>query len=194
MKTKIDYQKEIGDLEQQIGDITKRRANLCTDRDKIIASTGECARIIGEAILEGHDTLKEFDSLARDKAKLDGLNEAINQADRRIKDMKFQLEENKKYSVGVDFNRIADETNAYFVECVDQFFGAYAALIAIEAKIGELEQIGGAAGISVDGHDHLRAVRNLSHNLREGFEVKIKLLKDQDSVKVIDEARAKGRK
>jgi len=41
---------------------------------------------IGESLLEGLDATKETDALTRDKAKLDGLTEALTQAKTRLTD------------------------------------------------------------------------------------------------------------
>lgn len=191
MKSKNEIQKEIDNLQQQTKDLTARREALRAERNEVAASIDAQAKAIGAALLDDLDTTKESDTLARDRAKLEGLDEAITQADTRLADLKRQREDAVRAFALVDFSRLADEADALLVTSVDKLCAAATELNALKAKFDELHQISGATGVNIDYHDHLRAVERLSRFLREGLEAKLKATEEQGAANALAEARAK---
>ena len=190
MKTKADIQREIDDLQRQTDALAKRRETMRADRDKITASIEAQTKAIGAALLDNRDATKESDVLTRDRVKLEGIEEAITQADRRLAELKQAQEEARRSYAMVDFTRLADEADALFITAVDKMRDTFADLTAIEAKFAEIHQISPAAGQNVDYHDHLKYVRDFSRNWREGLAPKVRMTEEQAAERVIAEARA----
>ena len=84
---KKEIQGEIDKLAKEISDLTKRRGDLLAKRDSLALSIETQKTSIEDALLDGRDTGPSTDALARDKALLESLGGAINQAEQKLADL-----------------------------------------------------------------------------------------------------------
>ena len=166
LQRKNEIQKELQVLSKSIADLTKRREQLISDRTFLTNSIEKQTRAISEAMLEDRDTTKAAEALARDKANLEGLTEAIALGDQRLADLKNQHSENSKFLVLVDVNALSVEASNLFLETVDQLYKVDAAFSSLEAKFAAIHSAGAPVGFSFDSDDHLRNLRAMSSYLR----------------------------
>lgn len=160
-KTKTDIQKELDALQRKYNDLKARRASLRDERDKITAGIEERNRLIGEALLEGRDASKESDALSRDKAKLDGLDEALAQAESRLKVLEGERDDTSRALARVDFDRMGAEVETMLAKGIDRLKAAVEDMDAISEKFGEMFQIQSAAGMNITQDDHWRLVERI---------------------------------
>ena len=166
LQRKNEIQKELQVLSKSIQDLTKRREKLISDRTFLTNSIEKQTRAISEAMLEDRDTTKAAEALARDKATLEGLTEAIALGDQRLADLKNQQSENEKYLILVDVNALSDEASNLFLEIVDQLYKVDSSLSNLEAKFAAIHAAGAPAGFSIDSDDRLRNLRAMYSYLR----------------------------
>lgn len=160
-KTKTDIQKDFDSLQRKYNDLKARRTSLRDERDKITAGIEERNRLIGEALLEGRDASKESDALARDKAKLDGLDEALAQAESRLKVLEGERDDTSRALARVDFDRMGAEVETMLAKGIDRLKAAVEDMDAISEKFGEMFQIQSAAGMNITQDDHWRLVERI---------------------------------
>lgn len=178
-QTKADLQKEVDDLQQQIDQLTKRRGDLFADRDKVSMSVKAQKNTIATALLEGRDITKDSEVKKRNEAQLEALDEAITQADDRLRNLNTQHASKQKSIVKFDFDQVADEACNLLLECLDQLSTTAVGLDTLEQKFLELNRVGAPAGFNSDHDDNLRLVRQICRYLRgadstDGINYKLK--------------------
>ena len=161
LQRKKEILNELQVLSKSIADLTKRREKLISDRTSLTNGIEKQTRAISEAMLEDRDTTKAAEALARDKATLEGLTEAIALGDQRLADLKNQHSENEKLLLLVDVNRLADEASLEFLEIIDKLYAVTTALNNLDKKFSEIHAVGSPAGYRIDLDDHLRNLRTM---------------------------------
>jgi hypothetical protein len=167
MKSKIEIQKEIDNLQKQIGDLSTRRDVLRADRENILAGKEEKARLVSESLLAGRDASQEKTALESDKVSLTALDDALALAESRLSEFSQKRTDLQRALVNVEFDRLTDEADVLLLAAIAQFQGAVDANKALREKIAELAQIAPAAGQSIDFNDHLKLVRDLNQYFDE---------------------------
>lgn len=182
METKNDIQKEIDDLQKQINDLTARRNVLTTEREKILAALDERKRQIGKLILDGQETLRETTAQASDKEKLQGLNEAIDQAESHLSELEDKHKNGLMALARVEYDRLAYDADELLKGFMDALSEAIKFVPVLDAKFAELFKIQADAGKDVAFDDHVRVVRDIYRYFDDETKmIIIKLQRSEDS-------------
>jgi len=168
-QNKKDIQNEVNALSKDISDLAKRKEALIIKRDVALASVKAQTQQLGDDLINDRDTTQTDQALAREKSAVEGLNEAISQADQRLVGMQEDFIYKNKLLVNLDFTRRADGIYIEFLDCIDELHKVVLVLNSLDASFAEVEKIGIAAGIRVEDDDHLRNLRSMYLYLKSGI-------------------------
>lgn len=194
MKNKVEIQKEIDLLQEQMDGLKTRRDMLHSDRENILAGKKEKAQLISEALLDGRDASRESTSLEQDKAKLTALDNALGLAESRLSGFSQKRTDLQKALVHLEFDRLADETDRLLLACISKFQAAVDANQVLGEKVGELAQLAATGLDSTDELDRLNITRNLHQFFdKAGVDIvnRIKTMETSGSAQFLESRRKK---
>lgn len=180
MKTKKEIQNELEDLKRQAAALAARRAALHADRDRITASANALTKAIGAAMLENRDAAKEADALARDRAKLEGVSEAITQADDKLADLKKQETEAIFALDMLECDRLVGEADAMLLKAVDNLKSALANLTDLDQKIKDIRENPVAKDYDDQNSNHVNRVYAMRNILSDDIKEKLRYALGED--------------
>lgn len=132
MATKLEVQKKVDGLKKQIDDLSKRRAQLDADREKLTTAFEARKKQAGADALEGKDT-GAADAITRERAKLETLDEALAQAGEKLGELNRELSDNEAGLARFDVNDLAADLENSIVSGIK-------CLLDLTGIIGEVEE------------------------------------------------------
>jgi seryl-tRNA synthetase len=160
------YQEQVqkidGRFDQQAAKLAKRRDELRADHDRLSRENSKLKQSLGTAALEGKDSSTDpsLNRLIQNKARLDAIAEAINQADGRLQQLEMERSTEKDEASKAEFHRIVQEADAETNSAIAQLLHACELLDAAHTK---LQFAGTETGRNVDYDDFARGIdRNLA--------------------------------
>lgn len=143
MATKQEVQNRVDALKKQVEDLGKRRAQLKSDRAKEQESHDQRKKSLGADALAGKDTVTASDALTRERVKIETLDEAITQADDKLRDWKQELSDNQSAFILFEVNDRAADLENSIVSGIKCLLDVIAIAKEIESKQVEFLRVAG---------------------------------------------------
>ena len=164
MATKNELAKQVEGFRKQAENLRARRQELKNKLDSANDDIQQTEKSLSTAVLDGQDTSKLTDNLARARVERDGLSGAIDEASLRLADLEREITDTQNKLRYADFSEVFAEAEERTIRLIDRTRSDQAEAEEIAKIFERLEKI---LPIDSSGDDHARIIRTIFNSLYE---------------------------